>query len=240
MKKILILFLILTQNHVLSQNDEENNNLLKVSSEKFKKVIDKTESDSLVSFGVNIQKLGRYIDDEDVSKVYYKSSIYAFSKSIDKKINLYEAYKERGRSLAYLKEYNLALRDFSAATDYNDSDPIIYYLKGMAKENIEDNYGAISDFKKAESLSDDNEFKSKALTKITHNQMLVGIIDEIHKNLNKAINYWPKNALAYFIRGSYFIIEEEMEKGCQDLSRSNELGYPLAIEEIKQNCKFRE
>ncbi|WP_417195944.1 hypothetical protein [Bizionia sp.] len=35
-----------------------------------------------------------------------------------------------------------------------------FLFKRLTKESIEDNYGAISDFK-AESLSEDNEFKSK-------------------------------------------------------------------------------
>ncbi|WP_417213301.1 tetratricopeptide repeat protein [Bizionia sp.] len=241
MKKIIFLFLILSQNYIVAQNDDEKNPLLNVSFEKFKKIIDETESDSLIVRGNGIQDLGRFINDKDISKIYYKSSIYAFTKCIDEETNLYEAYKERGRSLSYLKEYNLALRDFTKATEYNESDPIIFYLKALTKESIEDNYGAISDFKKAESLSEDNEFKSKALTKITHNQMFVGITDEILENLNKAINYWPKNALAYFIRGKYFILfEEKKQKGCLDLSRSNELGYPLAIDAIKENCKFKE
>ncbi len=60
--------------------------------------------------------------------------------------------------MGYLKEYNLALRDFTKATEYMNLTNFLF--KRLTKESIEDNYGAISDFK-AESLSEDNEFKSK-------------------------------------------------------------------------------
>ena len=47
----------------------------------------------------------------------------------------------------------------------------------------------------------------------------------------------PSNPYAYFIRGVMKVSINQVDSGCLDLSKSGELGFAPAYEEIKNSCK---
>jgi tetratricopeptide (TPR) repeat protein len=109
-----------------------------------------------------------------------------------------------------------------------------YYLKGVAKANIKDHIGAISDYTKAIELNSklENVHFARAISKAELEDYRGAIAD-----YNKDIQLTPKNPGAYFNRGivKYFRLQDK-DGGCLDWSKSGEQGFGDAYETIRKYC----
>ena len=76
------------------------------------------------------------------------------------------------------------------------------------------------------------EFSDSTLIKY-QNEDYIGAISDF----SKAIELDPKDAGAYFSRGSAKLILHDTDGGCLDISKSGELGYELAYIYIQSYCK---
>jgi tetratricopeptide (TPR) repeat protein len=88
----------------------------------------------------------------------YKSAIGDFSKVIELNIDLSQAYTYRGLSHKSLKEYQLAINDFTSSLFYNqknDQLASLYVHRGETKVDLNKYKDAINDFNLALSLNPD-------------------------------------------------------------------------------------
>jgi tetratricopeptide (TPR) repeat protein len=89
------------------------------------------------------------IKDEELKDHY--GAIAAFSKAIELDPNNHEAYYEIGIAKYNLEDFKGALADinFYLGLNLQLPGPYIYYVRGDIKAELNDQYGAISDFSKA-------------------------------------------------------------------------------------------
>lgn len=94
----------------------------------------------------------------NIAREKYYKAIASFNKVIDldKPIELYKVYLNRGVGFLNLKEYNLAIEDFTRSIELNSTNASAYHSKGMVYYELEDYSQAVDNFKKALDLSQDN------------------------------------------------------------------------------------
>jgi tetratricopeptide (TPR) repeat protein len=171
------------------------------------------------------------------------------------------------------KDYQKAIFAFSKHLQNNPNDTDVLFMRAMTKSELNDKYGAISDYDKILSFEGEVTPKAYKFSTIYNNKAycLVNLKNykealplvekalnldktegyiwdtraEIHLNLGnysqaisdatKALDI-EKNANSYLVRGLAFLKSANKSKGCQDLSKSGELGESKAYEAIKKYC----
>lgn len=108
-----------------------------------------------------------------------------------------------------------------------------FYNSGLAKYNLKDYSGAVSDCNKAIEIN-----PQYGLAYFLRGKIKTTIQDYKYaiKNLNQAIEIDPKHADSYYFRG---IAKNELGQkdcGCQDLRKALDLGYTDASKSIKMYC----
>lgn len=139
-------------------------------------------------------------------------------------------YKFQGKDFEAIKFFNLALEfDYTPVSD-------CYQERGIAKSNLKDYRGALMDFTKAlehnPNLHECYYLRGEAKLFLDDKK---GAILDITKYITQS-PYGEYIKFAYSQRGLAKIGLNQKESGCLDFSKSGELGYEGAYENIKLFC----
>lgn len=120
----------------------------------------------------------------------------------------------------------------NASVSMSEKSFIDYYMAGEQKMKLNLFSDAIIDFTKALQINPKHELSlmNRALCYMTQGKWQLAIYD-----CDETVNINPKQAVAFFVRGSAKI--NSGRSGCQDLRKSLELGYQQALASIKKYCK---
>ena len=179
---------------------------------------------------------------------YLRGNVYfMIEKNYTKAIECYDRYiKSNGgwinSALIYRGQCKSALKnDIGAIADYNASikmDSInadAYFSRADSKSELGDYHGAIKDYTSSIRL------KKKSLEIVFFNRSLAYYeLNEFEKciaDLNSAISIVPNNGYYYYIKGNVFYVMGKDEEACKLFSKSGELGYLKAYEDISVKCK---
>jgi tetratricopeptide (TPR) repeat protein len=140
---------------------------------------------------------------------------------------------EKVFSIETIKLLNLKMCSLNKAIELNPNYVEAYFYRGLEKFNLNDYWGAISDYNTAIEI-DPNSYETYAYRGVAKFQLKdnSGALNDF----NKAIEINPKYAFAYGSRGIFkFNLGQKIE-ACLDFSKSGELGNKGAYDYIKQYC----
>jgi tetratricopeptide (TPR) repeat protein len=147
------------------------------------------------------------------------------------------AYFEIGLVKRLQKKYFEAIKFFNLAIEFNNS-PLseCYYQRGITKKDLNDYRGAVLDFTKALEISPNFYacYYDRGVAK-SHLEDNTGAILDLTKYITQSPN-GEYIKFAYSRRGLAKIGLNQKESGCLDFSKSGELGYEGAYENIKLFC----
>jgi tetratricopeptide (TPR) repeat protein len=132
-------------------------------------------------------------------------------------------------------DYKEAIQKCNQAIELNPKNADAYNLRGVIKYKLSDYRGAIQDYSKAIELNpnDTNAYFCRANSE----SMLKDYWPAALKDFSKAIELNPNDAAAYNNRGLTKINMGDKDGGCLDISKSGELGYSGAYDNIKSLCQ---
>jgi len=175
---------------------------------------------------------------KDTSALVLRAGIYLDLKQFDRSIEdcntllgqdpgNADAFFCRGTVLKYMGKKEEALHDFNAAIKLNPAYPIFYNDRAFILVDMERYDEAIQDYNKAIQLSGKDDQKVLAFA---HNNrgfasFKTGNIPGALKDINYAIELFPENSYAFKNRALIYIKLKEVNKACQDIDRSLQLGY---------------
>lgn len=170
----------------------------------------------------------------------YTEAIENFTKLIEIEPSNIKAYSSRASAKRYSKDYSGAIKDNTKAIELGPNDMYIaneYTSRGESKGYLKDHYGAIADYSKA--IEIDQYTEAYWLRGLEKNDLedFSGAIADLGKYV-ECSNANPANiVLAFYLSGLAKIKIGQKENGCQDLSKSGELGYGEAYKAIEQYCQ---
>lgn len=137
-------------------------------------------------------------------------------------------------------DYPGAVADLSKAIEEKASAEA-YYLRALAKEKLDDSYGAANDYAylvQAPVLDESINY-GEVLLRYGNILLQQKKYSQVIIQMDALIKYNDKDTQpqAYFNRGSAKIFTGDKEGGCLDLSKAGELGYKAAYDAIRENCK---
>jgi len=137
----------------------------------------------------------------------------------------------------------------------NPNKPSWYFLRGINKSYLNDNRGAIDDYRTALRLLEAKPFKSKTfesdgLLEINTNLAMSKSLSSI-EDYQRAIEFANKALLEaekwgvtyvimdkiFFRRGAAYLVSGNLELGCKDMSRAGENGCAQAYAIIETYCQ---
>jgi tetratricopeptide (TPR) repeat protein len=138
-----------------------------------------------------------------------------------------QAYIMRADAYVKLGIYYQAIKDYSRALRLDKNNAILFYKRGMCKEDLMDSKGAIKDFKRALELKPDYAlaYCGRALASSSFarennlEEMKLVLVD-----YDKAILLDPKLTNAYIYRGYIKLRLDDKKGACADFSKARELG----------------
>ncbi|MFI3294670.1 MAG: tetratricopeptide repeat protein [Rikenellaceae bacterium] len=121
----------------------------------------------------------------------------------------------RGRNYIVQEQYREAIESLNVLLRVEPKEFEGYFLRGVAKYNLDDLTGALTDFSKA---IDENPAYTQAFQyrAITHSRM--GMYNEALEDFHKAITFRPNEAGSYYSRGVTFFLNRQFEKSVEDFS----------------------
>lgn len=131
-----------------------------------------------------------------------------------------------------LDELRNGILDKTKMTEFTTEKSEVYFNRGIAKAKSGDPKQAIEDFNKAISL---NPVYAEAFFMRAISKSNLGDQRSALQDCNNSIFLQAKYAEAYFLRGILKIALSD-NSGCNDLSKSGELGYSGAYNVIKEVC----
>jgi clan AA aspartic protease (TIGR02281 family) len=156
-----------------------------------------------------------------------------YTKALEIKITA-ETLESRGYIKYLLDDYHGAIEDLTWAIQRNPFLASAYSDRGDAKFELDDYYGALADYTKAIELYPSNGDNYSRRGKVRFQlKNYDGALDDY----TKAIEIFPYTSNYYYHRGLIFIIDDQKERGCLDLSKAGELGYNEAYKAMKEFCK---
>ena len=161
----------------------------------------------------------------------YDDAITHYTKAIDLKYDLIEAYNNRGNAYYGIGDFSAAIDDFNKAIELDPEDAGAYNNRGNAYRNKGDFSAAIDDFNKAIELDpEDTRFYNN------RGNVYYGIGDfpAAIDDYNKAVDLDPENAGAYNNRGLAYGNKNNFDKAIENYNRAIELNSALA--EAYYNC----
>lgn len=110
----------------------------------------------------------------------------------------------------------------------------IFFKKGLESSQSGNYEQAIKDFSKAISLNANyaEAYYNRGIVFFEMKQNEKGMAD-----FDKAINLMPDNGMFYFQRGNKKWLMLDKEGACMDWNKSNNVGFILAEEVLKEKCK---
>lgn len=173
-------------------------------------------------------KVKRFLDNNDGAIVDLTRAIL-----LDPKLN--QAFHTRGVIKAQaFSDYQGAIADLNEAIKlfpWYES----YSARGFSKQSLMDYRGAIADYTNAIEKGGgiiDETYVARARAKVELKNYTGAVSD-----CTKQIEFLPKSAESYFVRGYSKILLGQKSSGCLDLSKAGELGYTEAYGAIKALCQ---
>lgn len=162
------------------------------------------------------------------------------SVAVTKPLNSSGKLIESGDAKFKKGDYAGAVADYTLAINLEPG-PDAYYKRAVAKQELQDYYGATNDYKAIISSDKKTDFAYIGDVYMNYSTILIK-----QKKYSEAIPFLtniiskggsPKLAPALYYRGIAKINSGDKDGGCTDLSKSGELGYKDAYDEIKKNCQ---
>jgi len=157
-----------------------------------------------------------------------KNGQFAIADSLIK-INRKNAQAYIMRADAYVKlgiNYH-AIKDYSRALQLDKNNAILFYKRGMCKEELMDSKGAIKDFRRALEINPDyalaycgRALASSSIARENNFQEMKLVLEDY----DKAILLDPKLTNAYIYRGYFKFRLDDKNGACADFSKARELG----------------
>ncbi|MEZ5197050.1 MAG: tetratricopeptide repeat protein [Bacteroidales bacterium] len=155
----------------------------------------------------------------------YSGAIKDLSEAITLDPDYADAYYVRAICHSELSQTDQALNDFNKVIELDPGFKDAYVNRAFyVKEKKGDYEGAILDYNKFIELNTngDNAF---ALNNRGFSKYKLGLFEEALTDVDKSIQFDPKNAFAYKNRALIFIEMDSINKVCSDLNRAIELGF---------------
>jgi tetratricopeptide (TPR) repeat protein len=143
-------------------------------------------------------------------------------------------YGERADAKYHLGDYKGAIEDYDKEGWRMSAGRLIN--KGYAKSKLGDLNGAIADLSEA-IKADPNYANAKIYSELGNFKINTGDYDGAKTDFWRVIQLDPKNAEAYYGRGTSKYKLGDKKGACQDWRKAFELGYEEANESIKKYCK---
>lgn len=169
---------------------------------------------------------------QNLNKERSSEAILHFTEAIRLNKNYPEAHCYLGLANRMSNESQQAIKEYERAIEIYPKYMFAFYNMGIDKIIIKDYKGAIQSLSKSIDLKPKHmeSYYQRSIAK-SYLMDFVGALDDI----NKVIIAKPKLAEAYYYRGIYKIKLGQKENGLLDLSKSGELGYEEAYQEIKKS-----
>jgi tetratricopeptide (TPR) repeat protein len=108
-----------------------------------------------------------------------------------------------------------------------------YFYRGLAKYNLKDYRGAILDFSAVIKIDETNAgaFHNRALSYYD-----LGKVTEAISDCTESIKLDSTQCWVYYLRGVCYCEQNDLERGCLDLSKAGELGAEEAYNAIQHFC----
>ena len=147
---------------------------------------------------------------------------------------LWEAQLNRGMAYQQLGNLEFSMKDYTEVIFHEPYNDHAFALRAELKSSLGDLYGALKDYDSAINLKpkDGQYYSNRGVVKGKLENYGEAILD-----FNSAIDINSKDGQAYYNRGYALILSGKNIEGCNDLSKSGELGYFKAYDLIKQYCK---
>lgn len=168
----------------------------------------------------------------------FENSIKYSDISIGLNPRYFNAYLQKQRVLHNLGRYDEAMITLSNAITFFQDSMNLIYSRGVEKHYLGDNSGAMTDLNFAiKSNKLDSSDLSYAYRFRGSIYQVKDSLDKAINDLTAAINFNPKDELAYADRADLFRKKGEKDKACMDYRKAAELGYILMFENIKEYCE---
>ncbi len=177
----------------------------------------------------------------------------------------WELYFERAVTQSLIKQYTNSVNTFSAAIDFNPTNPFLYLNRSTTRAEMIDFISSIDNSFQRITIDSDPANRLNNTTKRTYSydeaivdlnkviklcpdfahayynranlRALSGSLPEAFEDYSKAIELNPWFAEAYYNRGIVQLFMKDTRKGCLDLSKAGELGIDEAYEVLKQRMR---
>jgi tetratricopeptide (TPR) repeat protein len=133
-------------------------------------------------------------------------------------------------------KYDQAIEALSLAIDEKYDESFVFVMRGQAKKNNQDIFGAIKDFstaieKKTNTPSIDDAHFERGMCYAKLKKFEYALQD-----FDKAIELKPKIGKYHFYKGILLLQHNLKETGCLSLSEASNCGYSKAFDAIKKYC----
>lgn len=218
---------------------EESTNILKsLSNTEFKQ--------DTVNFliGDNYFQLGNFFTfqkkDDQKAKEAFENSLEFYDKTIKINSQYFDAYFHKQKALYNIEKYDEAIITINNGLKLFPNNQILIFARGVSKNELGDNLGAQTDLntaiesKKLDSLNLSTAYRFRG--------QIYAQMDSLNNSLldfTKAIEYNPKNDIAYSSRGDTYRLLKNQEKACADYRKAANLGQVTVYEDIKKYCNSK-
>lgn len=170
----------------------------------------------------------------------YEGAKTEFSKAIALDKSFIDAYRLRGKVKSFLGNYSDAILDYSTAIKINPQNNYsyqAYYDRGLAKMELTDYKGAVSDFTK------DIQFEKTSWITYAERGLAKYYLKEYQsaiKDCDSAIEIHNYMGYSYYIRGINKLRINDWNGACLDLEKASELNTIDGIQcrdTIEKYCK---
>lgn len=176
-------------------------------------------------------------EDSVQRQIAYNSALTYFDNAIKINSQFIDAYKHKQFALINMKRYNEAIITIFNALIFSSKNMSLIYARGISKYKLGDKKGALIDLNTA--------IMSKQLDSIDLNivyryrgnlYMEIGNLENAILDFTKAIEYNPKDNLAFAARGVAYSKNGAKENACADFRKAGDLGLVTIYKTIRDSC----
>ena len=169
--------------------------------------------------------------------------------------NIY-ALLNRAVDKSLLEDYKGAIEDYSTVIGIDPDNTLAIFNRGKNKWRLEDYSGSINDFTKAiKTKGGEHLYIEKTENSLIDTGSEFDVLMEEIK-FSRGLSYYDIDSMklafedfsfciqknyeiaeSYYWRGVIYLYFDMKKEGCEDLTKSKELGDPDAITLIEENCK---
>lgn len=163
-----------------------------------------------------------------------QDSMDEIEKAIESDSSMLHPYLARAFQRMEGGYYKGALEDYDRALELETRDPEIWLNRGIVREKLNDYKGAFADYTQAIEL---NEKYDKAWLNRGNVLIKLGRYKEAAEDYTVAITFFPDYAYAYYNRAIAWHRQKQSAMACEDLKKSETLGYVVPEKVKKEICK---